>query len=425
MSFPAWSSFATGLGPGRHGLFDFTQKLPGAYRLRFTNASDRLGATLFARASRAGRRVLALGMPASYPPEPVDGLLVSGFDAPVSTGTDARSASDPGLYRAVAARTGAWMRPEIDEAALAEGWHERAVGVLLARIARKRDFALEALAQLRAAAGGARPALACVVFSESDTVAHHYWRDHDPASPRHDPAASATRRGAVTAVYEALDAACGELRAAYGEDALCAVVSDHGSGGAAAPRGVSEPPARGVRAAAATGRRPRGQRPARPPGARPRAARASAPAGGAGLPPRALRRRAPRERGALRRLRLARDPGLLGGGQHAARRLDQPARARGRGLRRALRLRARAGRGDRRAARLEAARRRRGGGARPAARGGLRGPLRRARARRRRRAGAGRGLRSLAGGDALGFAPVPRRCGSSSPSSWPAAAGAA
>jgi len=233
MSFPAWSSFATGLGPGRHGLFDFSQKLPGAYRLRFTNASDRQGATLFARASRAGRRVLALGMPASYPPEPVDGLLVSGFDAPVSTGTDARSASDPALYRAVAARTGAWMRPELDEAALAEGWHERAVGHLLARIARKRDFALEALAQLRAAAGGARPSLACVVFSESDTVAHHYWRDHDPASPRHDPSASATRRGAVAAVYQALDAACGELRAAYGEDALCAVVSDHGSGGAA------------------------------------------------------------------------------------------------------------------------------------------------------------------------------------------------
>ena len=233
MSFPAWSSFATGLAPGRHGLFDFTQKIPGAYRLRFTNASDRIGSSLFARASRAGRRVLALGMPASFPPEPVDGLLVSGFDAPVSTGTHERSASDPALYRAVAARAGAWMRPELDEAALDDGWHERAVSFLLARIARKRNFALEALAQLRAGAGGARPSLVCVIFSESDTVAHHYWRDHDPASPRHDPGASETRRGALTAVYQALDAACGELRAAYGDDALCAVVSDHGSGGAA------------------------------------------------------------------------------------------------------------------------------------------------------------------------------------------------
>jgi len=125
------------------------------------------------------------------------------------------------------------MRPELDEAAQGEGWHERAVAFLLERIARKRNFALEALAQLRASASGARPQLACVIFSESDTVAHHYWRDHDPGSPRHDPTASATRRGALTAVYQALDAACGELRAAYGEDALCAVVSDHGSGGAA------------------------------------------------------------------------------------------------------------------------------------------------------------------------------------------------
>ena len=39
MSFPAWSSFLTGLGPGQHGVFDFTQKVPGAYRLRFVNAS--------------------------------------------------------------------------------------------------------------------------------------------------------------------------------------------------------------------------------------------------------------------------------------------------------------------------------------------------------------------------------------------------
>ncbi len=232
MSFPAWSSFATGLGPGRHGIFDFTQKQPGAYRVRFVNATDRSGASLFARVCRAEGRVLVLGVPATFPPEAVDGLLVSGFDAPVSAGGDARSANDADLYRAIAKRAGPWMRPDLDEAARDEGFHERAVGTLLARIERKTAFALEALRALRNR-DGARPDLMAVVFSESDTVAHHYWRDHDPASPRHDPGASAARRGAVAAVYERLDAACGEIRAAFGEDALCAVVSDHGSGGAA------------------------------------------------------------------------------------------------------------------------------------------------------------------------------------------------
>src|SRR5262245_16325134 len=71
VSFPAWSSFLTGQGPGAHGLFDFTQKLPGRYALRFTNASDRSDATLFGRVCAAGGRVLALGMPATFPPEPV------------------------------------------------------------------------------------------------------------------------------------------------------------------------------------------------------------------------------------------------------------------------------------------------------------------------------------------------------------------
>jgi len=229
MTFPAWSSFLTGLGPGAHGMFDFTQKIPGSYRLRFANATDRAGATLPARVSAAGGEVICLGVPATWPPEPVSGLLVPGFDAPVSTGSDASLASDPDLYRRIAARTGPWMQPGLDESAHADGWHERALGALLARVRRKTDFACAALAELRAA--GRDPDLMCVVFAESDTVAHHFWRDHDPGSPRHDPGASAVRREAVASVYEALDSACGELREAFGADAPCFVVSDHGSGG--------------------------------------------------------------------------------------------------------------------------------------------------------------------------------------------------
>jgi predicted AlkP superfamily phosphohydrolase/phosphomutase len=234
VTFPAWSSFMTGLEPGDHGIFDFTQKLPGAYRIRFVNASDRPAPTIFDRTHEAGGRVLVLGMPATFPPpgaEALSGLLVCGFDAPVSTQTDPRSASDPALYARIARHAGPWMRPDLDEGARASDFHERAVETLLARIDRKRGFALEALHQMRAA--GQWPDLVTIVFSESDTVGHHYWRDHDPDSPRHDPGASAARRGAIEAVYERLDQACGEIRRAYGEDALCLVVSDHGMGPAA------------------------------------------------------------------------------------------------------------------------------------------------------------------------------------------------
>jgi predicted AlkP superfamily phosphohydrolase/phosphomutase len=122
------------------------------------------------------------------------------------------------------------MRAASDESAREEGWHEAAADRLVARVAEKRDFALAALGAL--SRRGRAPDLACIVFSESDTVAHHFWRDHDPACPRHDPGASAKRRGAVAAVYEALDAACGELAEAFGREAAVFVVSDHGAGGA-------------------------------------------------------------------------------------------------------------------------------------------------------------------------------------------------
>jgi predicted AlkP superfamily phosphohydrolase/phosphomutase len=233
MSFPAWTSFATGLGPGAHGVFDFTQRLPATYRLRFVNAADRAGASLWGRVAVAGGTVLCLGVPATYPPERLEGgggLLVPGFDAPVSTGSEARATSDPGRYARIARRAGPWMRADLDEGARRSGWHDAAVAALLARVDRKTAFALEALRTLRD--DGHDPQLAVVVFSESDTVAHHFWRDHDPASPRHDPAASAVRRGALAAVYERLDAAAGALRAAFGEDAPCVVLSDHGQGGA-------------------------------------------------------------------------------------------------------------------------------------------------------------------------------------------------
>jgi predicted AlkP superfamily phosphohydrolase/phosphomutase len=122
------------------------------------------------------------------------------------------------------------MIPDLDEGAHADGWHERAVATLLARVERKTAFAIEALRQLREA--GRDPELMVVVFSESDTVAHHFWRDHDAVSPRHDAAASSVRKGALGAVYQHLDAAAGALRDAFGEGAACFVVSDHGQGGA-------------------------------------------------------------------------------------------------------------------------------------------------------------------------------------------------
>lgn len=87
-TFPAWSSFLTGLNPGRHGIFDFTRRKFGTYEVEFVNSTYRRGRSLFRIASEAGKRVGVIGVPATYPPEKVNGFLISGFDAPVATGID-------------------------------------------------------------------------------------------------------------------------------------------------------------------------------------------------------------------------------------------------------------------------------------------------------------------------------------------------
>jgi len=80
---PAWSSFMTGMYQGKHGLYDFVRRQAGSYSLEMTNASMISAPTLFEYASQAGLRVATLNMPMTFPPRPVNGVMVSGLFANV------------------------------------------------------------------------------------------------------------------------------------------------------------------------------------------------------------------------------------------------------------------------------------------------------------------------------------------------------
>src|SRR2546430_2460115 len=122
--------------------------------------------------------------------------------------------------------------PDFQEVDTGPGWHADALARLLDGIERRTTLARTLLVRERWDAF-------MVVFGESDTVAHHFWRFHDRRSPRHAPGPFGD---AVRHVYEALDAAIGTLLAAAPPDATVAVVSDHGSGGAGRPGVPPKPP---------------------------------------------------------------------------------------------------------------------------------------------------------------------------------------
>ncbi|HEX2477357.1 MAG TPA: alkaline phosphatase family protein, partial [Lacipirellulaceae bacterium] len=82
MTFPAWSSFMTGKNPGGHGIFDFMRPRPQSYDLEFVNGGQRKAPSFWRLLSDAGRKVISISVPCTYPPETVNGIMLSGFDAP-------------------------------------------------------------------------------------------------------------------------------------------------------------------------------------------------------------------------------------------------------------------------------------------------------------------------------------------------------
>lgn len=216
-TFPAWTTCVTGVNPGQHGICDFTAMTQGTYQFRFVNSTWRSVPALWNILSDAGKRVCVAGVPATYPPEPVNGCMVAGFDSPVCTGIDASFVYPREWYPLVKD----WPFADFQETDLGPGWHAEALRKLHEGIARKEAILLRLLEQ-------EAWDFVMAVFGESDSVSHHFWLFHDPLSPRYRPGFEDAIRG----VYRRLDEAVGRIVEAAGEDMIVGVVSDHGFGGA-------------------------------------------------------------------------------------------------------------------------------------------------------------------------------------------------
>lgn len=224
MTLPSWSSMLTGCNPGRHGIFDFVRKVPGKWALEFTNATHRAVPTIHRVLSDRGARVASIAVPTTWPPESLNGVVVSGFDGPVSTGIDGSFCSPKSIYTELKNRFGGMKFADFQESRIDDGWHDDALDALLREVPRKQQIGTWLMSQER---------WDCfmLLFGESDTVSHHFWMFHDENSPRFQGRASTRLREAIQTVYSRLDEALGALMETADADHVC-VVSDHGFGGA-------------------------------------------------------------------------------------------------------------------------------------------------------------------------------------------------
>jgi len=77
----AWTSYQTGKNPGKFGVYGFAELTPD-FELYIPNSTNCRSKTIQEIVSEAGKKVISLGVPGSFPPRPVNGITVGGFLSP-------------------------------------------------------------------------------------------------------------------------------------------------------------------------------------------------------------------------------------------------------------------------------------------------------------------------------------------------------
>jgi len=222
LTFPAWVTFATGVNPGKHGIFDFTEKIPGSYGIRFVNARWRRVPCFWHTLSEKGFRVAVGGVPVTYPPEPINGVLVCGFDAPGVGGgkIDRGSVYPPEFFDRLTAKfPNYWLGANV----IAFGEDYERIGSRLIEVLKTR---LETLLWLYQ-----QEDWDCFVgvIGETDAVCHYFWRFYDSLSPFYRPE-KRPLGNFVSRVYQMVDSFLEKLESLRRPESVLILISDHGMG---------------------------------------------------------------------------------------------------------------------------------------------------------------------------------------------------
>lgn len=219
-SAPAWSSYATGKNPGKHGVYYFDERIEGTYNKRYLNGGFRQAESWWSIASRAGKTVAVINVPMTYPAERVRGVMLAGLDAP---GIDSPGfCYPPELIRELRLNVGDYVIEPGIPSYMKMGRRDLAEQAIF-DAAKKRMAYARYLLQTRAWD------VFHITFTATDAVHHFFWKDMDPTHPEHNPVDAVRFGDTIEQVYQYMDGIVGEL-SALAPDAAIMLMSDHGGG---------------------------------------------------------------------------------------------------------------------------------------------------------------------------------------------------
>jgi predicted AlkP superfamily phosphohydrolase/phosphomutase len=216
-SAPAWSTMVTGLNPGKHGIFFFTEDNPDRYDYKFVNGSFRHGKAFWSVLSEEGQRVCVMNVPLTFPADAVNGAMISGLDTP--SADDARFTHPPQLRHRLKEWAGGDypIYPGIRNFMMS-GHADQALDQTHSAIDIRTKVA-------RRLMSSEEWDVFMVVFVEADQIQHFFWRQMEDPAPRD----SHRERHAIQDIYEHLDRVVGSLAQEAGPNTIVTLVSDHGA----------------------------------------------------------------------------------------------------------------------------------------------------------------------------------------------------
>ncbi len=208
-----WTSAATGVNPGKHGIFDFQKPDPEGGEMLLEQANNRRATPVWMLLSDAGYRVGILNVPMTYPPDPVRGDMVSGFPFPSG---DVNPCYPPELSEEMG---------EYPLDYLGLNLFEQTPEMLLEK------FYAGQTARARVAedwlASGDYDFL-WLTFTCTDKIQHFFWRHMDPNHPLHHVANLEKHSDAILELWRKQDEILGRMLALIPENATVMMMSDHG-----------------------------------------------------------------------------------------------------------------------------------------------------------------------------------------------------
>lgn len=205
VSSVAWSSFLSGCNPGGHSIFGFIDRHPVTGRLILPNSKDREGPAIYRTLGDHGIPILMMNVPVTYPPEPVNGILIGCF-----LGIDVHKIAWPQAVSERLAEQGYVIDADVSSASDdPESFIEQLTGIVRKRCTIFRDLMRSSGWQY-----------AHLHIMETDRLFHFCW--HSVADTR------STVHTAICRFIENLDAEIASVMAVTDDTDEIMLISDHG-----------------------------------------------------------------------------------------------------------------------------------------------------------------------------------------------------